>query len=734
VAPRLDHPDEAGRLPVIAGAAIAVGGTALAVATLALTILDRESPPQYTLAGLSVSSSLAVNTLVQTVGLVTLSLVCGIIVWRRPRALLSLVFSLTVAFLALGTFAAEYAVHGLVVAPGSLPLADAAAWSQEFLPPLVMLDGVLFLLLFPDGRLKSARWRPMVVLVILLFAGQILVNLDDPYPLRVGLMSKTSVPVTMPPTAWPIGASLSWASGAVGWAQPALAILIAVYVILRLAAARGEARLQLTWFVYAATIFMLTGLLNFADRPPPLDWLPGPVSSAMQDFVGSETAHVIGSWSGLGNALAGMVLVPIAIGFAMVRYRLYEIDVVINRTILFAGLAAFVAAGYGIVVAGLGSLLGQRAGLGPLLTILAIAVVAALLEPVRSRLQLLANLAVYGRRARPYEVLSDFARSVKRAEAADVLLPRMAELLREGTGASKAEVWVRVGERIQLAASSPASSADTPPSAAGPDELTSHVGSEGMVAPVFLEAEPLGALTVTKPRGQPLSGVERRLVDDLAAQAGLVLSRFRLVQDLRDSRARIVAAQDLERRRIERNLHDGAQQRFANALLALGMATAQSHRHPNGRDLVAQASEEVRAGLADLRELARGVHPSLLTESGLRAAIGSLADRSPILTTVIANTNRRFPEAIETTAYYVVAEALANAAKHSHAENVEVCIEEKSGQLRVRVTDDGIGGTNPLHGSGLMGLRDRVAAVGGSFLVSSPKGKGTIISAELPCE
>jgi signal transduction histidine kinase len=732
VATGLRRFDKARRLPVIAGAAIVLGGTAFAFVTLALTILDREYPPLYTLAGLSVSSSLVVTTVVQTVGLVTISSVCGVIVWRRPRAFLSLAFFLTVAFLALGMFAAEYAVYGLAVAPGSLPFADVAAWSHEVLPNLVPMGGLLFLMLFPDGRLKSPRWWPLVALVMVVLAGKILVNLDDPYPIRVGPLQW--VPVTLPPAVWPVGASLSWASGVVGWAQPALAIPITVYVILRLAAASGEARLQLTWFVYAATIFILAGLLNQADQLPPLDWLPEPVRSTLQGFANSETAHAIGSWSGLAQSLAGMVLVPVAIGFAMVRYRLYEIDVVINRTILFAGLAAFVAAGYGIVVAGLGSVLGQRAGLGPVLTILAIAVVAALLEPVRSRLQVLANVAAYGKRARPYEVLSDFARSVGRAEPADVLLPKMAELLREGTGASKAEVWVRIGERIQLAASSPASPTGIWPSAAGPEELAARSGSEGMVAPVFLEADLLGALTVTKPRGQPLSGVERRLVDDLASQAGLVLSRFRLVQDLRDSRARIVAAQDLERRRIERNLHDGAQQRFANALLALGMAHEQTVRHPNGPDLVAQASEEVRAGLADLRELARGVHPSLLTESGLRAAVGSLADRSPIFTSVKANTDRRFPEAVETTAYYVVAEALANAAKHSHAENVEVSIEEEGEQLRVTVVDDGIGGTSPLGGSGLVGLRDRVTALGGSISVNSPEGKGTIITAELPCE
>src|SRR5439155_2741530 len=183
--------------------------------------------------------------------------------------------------------------------------------------------------------------------------------------------------------------------------------------------------------------------------------LPDSTRLAVQQFVESETAHAIGSWSGLASSLAGAVLVPMAIGIAIVRYRLYDIDIVINRTILYGGLALFVTASYAIVIAGVGSLLGQRAGVDPLLNVVAIAVIATLLLPVRSRLQAIANAAVYGKRARPYDILSDFAAGIGRAEQADVLLPRMAELLREGTGASITEVWVKLGDRLQLAASSP---------------------------------------------------------------------------------------------------------------------------------------------------------------------------------------------------------------------------------------------------------------------------------------
>jgi len=714
--------------PAIAGVAIALLGPALAVATVGLTIIDRQSPPAYTLAGLSVGWSLAVRTLAQTVALITLSLICAAIVWRRPRALLSLLFVQWVVFSWLQAFAAEYAVRGLLVAPGSLPLADIAAWSEKFTPGLSLLGGVLFVLIFPDGRLKSSRWRLLVVLVILDVAADLLVGLDDPYPLRVG--PQQWVPVTLPPSVWPIGASIGFASGAVGWARPGLAVLVATYLLLRLATASGEVRLQLKWFAYAATIFVVTVLLGLADNPPPLDWLPDSTRLAVQQFVESETAHAIGSWSGLASSLAGAVLVPMAIGIAIVRYRLYDIDIVINRTILYGGLALFVTASYAIVIAGVGSLLGQRAGVDPLLNVVAIAVIATLLLPVRSRLQAIANAAVYGKRARPYDILSDFAAGIGRAEQADVLLPRMAELLREGTGASITEVWVKLGDRLQLAASSPERDG-AQVSLTSLDEVKARLGSQVRVEEVFHDGALLGALVLAKSRGEELTSVEQRLFHDLASHAGLVLVRFRLVQELRDSRSRIVAAQDVERRRIERNLHDGAQQRFVNALLALGMADVAGEK---GRsELIGEAGREVRAGLAELRNLARGLQPPLLAEAGLVPAIRALADRSPIVTTVVAGSDRRYGEAVEAAAYFVIAEALANAAKHSGAGSIEITVDESGGRLHLEVSDDGVGGADPSRGSGIVGLRDRVAAASGSIEVVSPPGGGTTITAELPC-
>jgi signal transduction histidine kinase len=732
VAARIETLRRTGPAPAIAGAGIALAGTALAIATLVLVILDRQSATFYSLPGLDTGWSQVVRTVVVTLGLITFSVIGGVIVWRRPRSLLSLLYLVLMVSLWIPPFAGEYATYGLVVAPGSLPLADVAAWIPKFSTDLGFIGGVVFVLNFPDGRLMSARWWPLALITILALACDLVIGLNDPYPLWVGMLATTPVPVTVPPALWPIGASLGFLSGVVSWAQPVTLLLVAVYLVRRLTSAAGEVRLQLKWFAYAATLATLTLALAIADNPPPLDWLPDSIRSTLQQFAGSETAHAIASWSNLTSVLTGWVLLPLAIGVAMVRYRLYDIDVVINKTILYGGLAIFVTVSYGIVVGGVGSLLGQRTGLDPILAFVTIGLLALLLLPVRVRLQDLANSAVYGKRAKPYDVLSDFAASIGRAEPADVLLPRMAHLLRVGTGASVTEVWAKVGDRLQLAASSPDTESQ-PDTVLRTEEIASRHAGGASVEPVFHEGQVLGALLLVKPRGEELNTVERRLLHDLASQAGLVLGRFRLVQELRESRARIVASQDVERNRIQRNLHDGAQQRFVNALLALGMAQAEGGHEASRDVLLGEASSEVRAGLNELRILARGLQSPLLAEAGLVAAISDLADRAAVPTTVTATIDRRCSESIESAAYFFVAEALTNAVKHSAARTIGVTISEKAGRLSIEVRDDGVGGADLTRGSGIIGLQDRLAAAGGRLTLESPSGVGTVIGAELPC-
>jgi signal transduction histidine kinase len=206
------------------------------------------------------------------------------------------------------------------------------------------------------------------------------------------------------------------------------------------------------------------------------------------------------------------------------------------------------------------------------------------------------------------------------------------------------------------------------------------------------------------------------------------------VEELTESRSRVLAATLVERRRIERDLHDGAQQRLVSLAMELGMAKEKMATDPDAaRKLVEEAHGEAKRALADIRDLVRGIHPALLSDRGLDAAISALADRSPVPVEVEVNLDGRPPEAVEATAYFLVAEALANVAKHSGASEARVAVRrELEDRLVVEVVDDGKGGANPEAGTGLAGLADRLVALDGRLLVESPAGGPTYVRAELP--
>jgi len=234
---------------------------------------------------------------------------------------------------------------------------------------------------------------------------------------------------------------------------------------------------------------------------------------------------------------------------------------------------------------------------------------------------------------------------------------------------------------------------------------------------------------------------EPELIRAAGAAAALALDNERLQAELRArldelsaSRARIVRAADRERRRIERNLHDGTQQRLTSIAMALGLAESQLRSDPEaaGQNL-RQAKTALAAALAELRELSQGIHPGIVTERGIGPALEDLTYGSSLPVTVSCKLDGRPPEPIEAAAYYVVAEALANVAKHAHASSASVTLTRESGRLVVGVRDDGIGGADPDRGTGLRGLADRVQALGGSMTVESPRGQGTILRAVIPC-
>jgi signal transduction histidine kinase len=264
--------------------------------------------------------------------------------------------------------------------------------------------------------------------------------------------------------------------------------------------------------------------------------------------------------------------------------------------------------------------------------------------------------------------------------------------------------------------------------------------------PFELPDGPDRAITLVTAQGEEVAALvhdpvlldEPALVESVRATAGLVLENERLaaevraqLTEVRASRARIVAATDAERRRIERNLHDGAQQRLVTLSVALGLAA--SRAEATDSNVLLSAQDEVEEAIGELRELARGIHPTLLREQGLGAAVEALARRTPLPTTTGGSVGGRLPDAVELAAYFLVSEALANVVKHASASEAAVRLERDGDTLRVTVLDDGIGGARATPDSGLAGLRDRLEALDASLVIQSEPGSGTILSAEIPC-
>jgi signal transduction histidine kinase len=268
---------------------------------------------------------------------------------------------------------------------------------------------------------------------------------------------------------------------------------------------------------------------------------------------------------------------------------------------------------------------------------------------------------------------------------------------------------------------------------------------EQTLVPVTHGGVQVGALSVLKTPGNRLLKEERELLMDVARQAGPLFSNVALTAELEQrltelsvqteeltlSRQRIVTSQDRVRQRIERDLHDGAQQR----LVALGVTLQRLHGHvdPGTQHLVDEATRDLRGALKELRDLARGIHPVLLTEVGLADAVRALVTRAPVAAHLIAAPEGRYDLEIEAAAYFIVSEAITNVAKHAAFASASVCLEEVGGNLVVTVEDTGRGGADPARGSGLRGLQDRVAAVGGRLSITSEH-NGTRLRAELPCD
>jgi signal transduction histidine kinase len=289
-------------------------------------------------------------------------------------------------------------------------------------------------------------------------------------------------------------------------------------------------------------------------------------------------------------------------------------------------------------------------------------------------------------------------------------------------------VWLRGGPELRPVAASPADAPTVPPGS-DPSQLPDRAFE------VRHQGESLGAITVATPARELLTPAQEKLIEDLASQAGLVLRNAALIADLRASRQRLVAAQDEERRKIERNLHDGAQQQLVALAVKLGLVEHLVDRDASkARQMLAEAKGETGEALENLRDLARGIYPPLLADKGLAAALESQVRRSPVPVAIEPDGIGRYPQETEAAVYFCCLEALQNVTKYAGASAATVRLGHAAGELTFEVVDDGTGfdAQHTKHGTGLQGMADRLAALDGSLEIRSAPGEGTTVAGHVP--
>ena len=583
-----------------------------------------------------------------------------------------------------------------------LALLSGFGWLVGILPVLFVLP-----LLFPDGRLPSARWKPFLGLIIatlialfglLTFASPTVSTSSDDIVLDNPLYIDALGSINFDPVFGLLYVGIFGASVA--------------SLFVRYRSVGGVERQQIKWVAFGS-------LAAFVAIVP-------------SDFIGEPMlSSIVGG--------AGFVLLPASIGIAVLRFHLYDLDVVVRKAVVYALLAVFATMVYLAIVVGVGAWLGRGSSF---LTMIAAVVVALTFQPIRARLARLANRLVYGRRATPYEVLSEFSERLGDAYSAEDVLPRMARVVAEGVNAERADVWLKIGDELRVSASWPAENGHAVARLPLPDGAMPMIEGADVAYPVEDRGELLGALAVSKPPAEPLTPNDAKLVEDLAAQAGLVLRNVRLTEelrarldDLRAAQKRIVAAQDEGRRRLERNIHDGAQQQLVALAVKARLARGLSEKDPaKAAEMLVQLESDTTGALENLRDLARGIYPPLLADQGLQPALQAQARKAGVRVEVRADGLRRYPQDVEAAAYFSVLEALQNVVKHANATAAQVTLAHEAERLTFEVVDDGIGFdfAGGGFGTGLQGIADRLGALDGALEIRSAIGAGTTVTGRIP--
>jgi signal transduction histidine kinase len=628
---------------------------------------------------------------------------------------------------------ADYALFENISLPGGEYVAWFSTWAG--FSGLILAE-VFLMLLFPNGRLPSRWWR---IVAWAALCGAALTALAD--ALTPGSLD-THHNVTNPfGVVGVIGGFTTYylfaVSVVVGSTLLATSTLAALFLLIaRLHRARGDERQQLKWFLYAAvpaavglSLILLQSMVANLSTELLLFNTVGVLS-----WVAQCSCEPQGIVTGiLSVAVFALLVLPVFTYIAILRYHLYDIDRIINRTLVYGALSAIVVGTYVLVVGGLGALLQAQDNL--LLSILAAGLVAILFQPLRIRLQRSVNRLMYGQRDEPYAVLSHLGRRLESTLAPEEALSTIVDTVVQALKVPYAAIALRREGEFAMAAE------------------YGQPSGEVEILPLVYQSEEVGQLVVA-PRtpGEGFAPADKRLLDDLAHQAGAAAHATRLTADLQSSRERLVNAREEERRRLRRDLHDGLGPTLGGLTLGLDTARGMVTGKSSAEQLLVRLKEESQEAVSDVRRLVYGLRPPALDDLGLVAAIrqqaakhGSISDagkprrhtgeNGPVVSVKAPETLPPLPAAVEVACYRIAQEAMTNVVRHAKASSccVSLSIDKATGVLELEVIDDGVGmPENRRAGVGMTSMRERAEELGGTLTIEPIPEGGTRVLARLP--
>lgn len=600
--------------------------------------------------------------------------------WRRPN------HGISPLLLAIGTlFAVQTWVEYLLK---SGTVADQKSWTlvgiYMFSMVAVLVVTTRLVGLFPDGVPRLSRERRLLAALWWLGLTPVAVMVTSPTlsleQVVFDAAGTVSFPVAIPALAPLSGIALIAYQLALVSPVVGIVLLVRRYRVLPV-----EERLQIRWVLYSTVAALILGIGPFLLSSFGLS--PGLHDTALANF-----------------GFLPVLLLPVSIVVSVMRARVFDIDRFARKSLVFAALWVLILIIYLAIAAAGGLALGERVPLE--VAVLVTALVAIALQPARRRLEAMAGRWVFGERPTDYEVVAELGVSLREGGEPAELVSRLVTNVVQALDLSWCRVRLDDGSTI----------------AAGP-----VAGPAVHTVPLSSSGETFGILECGPPLEGTITAHDRELLSTLVDHAALAIRSTRLA-------SRIVHAQEAERRRIERNIHDGAQQELVALVAGLGLARTRAERGDIEPNELEDLQREAGRILASLRELAQGIHPSVLADGGLVEAIEERCGRIPLevaVTTTPGLRERRFTDDIEGAAYFFVCEGLANVLKHAGASAVEISVALKD-RLHIQIEDDGIGIGDRHSGSGLAGLHDRITALGGSMQILGRTGGGTHLSASLP--